>query len=99
MTERLKDKVALISGAAQGLGKEMAKSMIAEGAEVYISDINKEQLNETAKELSCSFILHDVTNLEDWQKVIEHIFADLGSVQIKEQFGGIRSWTVTKEAA
>ena len=33
------------------------------------------------------------------QKVIEHIFADLGSVKIKEQFGGIKSWTVTKEAA
>ena len=33
------------------------------------------------------------------QKVIDHIFAELGSVQIKEQFGGIKSWTVTKEAA
>ena len=33
------------------------------------------------------------------QKVIDHIFTDMGSVQIKEQFGGIKSWTVTKEAA
>ena len=33
------------------------------------------------------------------QKVIDHIFADLGSIQMKEHFGGIKSWTVTKVAA
>ena len=32
MSDRLKDKVGLITGAAQGLGKEMAKVMIAQGA-------------------------------------------------------------------
>ena len=89
MTERLKDKVALISGAAQGLGKEMAKSMIAEGAEVYISDINNEQLNETAKELSCSCITHDVTNIEDWEKVIDQIRENSGALNILVNNAGI----------
>ena len=89
MTARLKDKVALISGAAQGLGKEMAKSMIAEGAEVYISDINAEQLNKTAKELSCSCITHDVTNIEDWQRVIDQIRENSGALNILVNNAGI----------
>ena len=51
MTDRLKNKVALITGGAQGLGKEMAKSMIKEGARVIISDINEDVLQKTAEEI------------------------------------------------
>ena len=89
MTERLKDKVALITGAAQGLGKEMAKSMIAEGAEVYISDINQEQLDETVTELSCSGINLDVTKSEDWKKAVSHIQEKSGSLNILVNNAGI----------
>ena len=63
MTERLKGKVALITGAAQGLGKEMANSMIEEGAVVFISDINESELKKTCNELSCQGINLDVTCL------------------------------------
>ena len=59
MSDRLKDKVGLITGAAQGLGKEMAKVMIAQGANIVITDINEPILEETAKELSCEKIVLD----------------------------------------
>ena len=82
MSERLKDKVALITGGAQGLGKEMAKSMIKEDARVIISDINEETLEETAKELSCDHIVLDVTNKDQWQMVVTKIKDDIGSLNI-----------------
>ena len=82
MTDRLKNKVAFITGGAQGLGKEMAKSMIKEGARVIISDINKETLEETAKELSCDHIVLDVTNKDQWQTVVTKIKDDIGSLNI-----------------
>ena len=89
MTERLKDKVALITGAAQGLGKEMAKSMMKEGAEVYISDINQNQLDKTVKELSCFGISLDVTKSEDWENAIDHIKEKSGSLNILVNNAGI----------
>jgi len=82
MTDRLKNKVALITGGAQGLGKEMAKSMIKEGARVIISDINEDVLQKTAEEISCDHLVLDVTNKDQWQQVITKIKDDIGSLNI-----------------
>ena len=89
MSERLKDKVALNTGAAQGLGKEMARSMISEGAEVFISDINQDQLDKTVTELSCSGISLDVTKSEDWEKAVAYIKDKSGSLNILVNNAGI----------
>lgn len=48
---KLKDKVALITGGAQGLGKSIAIAMANEGAHVVICDIKEEGLARTAKEI------------------------------------------------
>ena len=82
MTDRLKNKVALITGGAQGLGKEMAKSMIKEGARAIISDINEDVLQKTAEEISCDHLVLDVTNKDQWQQVITKIKDDVGSLNI-----------------
>ena len=82
MGNRLKNKVALITGGAQGLGKEMARSMIAEGARVVISDINQSILKDSAKELQCDYLVLDVTSKDQWQKVVKNIKEDIGSLNI-----------------
>ena len=49
--DRLKGKIALITGAAKGLGASIAKHFTNEGAVVILCDININQASERAKEL------------------------------------------------
>jgi len=48
---RLEGKVAIVTGAASGIGKEIAKIFIAEGAKVAIADLNQDGADATALEL------------------------------------------------
>ena len=89
MSERLKNKVGLITGAAQGLGKEMAKIMISQGATIIITDINEKSLVETAEELSCKHMVMDVTKEDQWKNVISNIEKDIGSLNILVNNAGI----------
>ena len=89
MSERLKNKVGLITGAAQGLGKEMAKIMISQGATIVITDINEKSLVKTAEELSCEHMVMDVTKEDQWKNVISNIEKDIGSLNILVNNAGI----------
>src|ERR1700720_321339 len=48
---RLKDKVAVVTGAASGIGKEIARKFADEGAKVVIADLNQQGADAAAKEL------------------------------------------------
>lgn len=52
MSERLKNKVAIVTGTGSGMGKAIAEEYAKEGAKVVLADINKETLAEVQKEIS-----------------------------------------------
>lgn len=89
--ERIKDKVMIITGAAQGMGKVHAECAIAEGAKVVITDINEEKGNEVAKQLGekALFIKHNVADEEDWKRVIKETYNKWGRVDVLVNNAGI----------
>lgn len=81
---RLDGKVALISGAARGIGAETARLMVEAGARVVLGDILEERGQETARAIGGGAIFHrlDVTSEEDWNAAIAAAVARWGGLDI-----------------
>ena len=91
---KLKDRVALVTGGAQGIGKAVALLLARNGADVVISDINLEKAEETAKEIEtigrkASAIKVDVANLDQVESMVETILQQFGHVDILINNAGI----------
>ena len=92
--KRLENKVAIITGAAGGMGAAEAKLFAEEGASVMATDIQGEKLGlwvENAKKsgLVIEHMAHDVTSQNDWQEVIDKTLAIYGRVDILINNAGI----------
>jgi 3-oxoacyl-[acyl-carrier protein] reductase len=87
----LSGKVAIITGSARGIGKEIAKKFIAEGAKVVISDVDGSACEETAKEFSANAIAipANVTVKAEVEKLISETKEKLGSVDIVVNNAGV----------
>ena len=81
---RLDGKVALISGAARGIGAETARLMVEAGAKVAIGDVLDERGRETARTLGGDALYHhlDVTSADDWNAAIAATVGQFGGVDI-----------------
>lgn len=81
---RLSDKVALISGAAIGLGAAMARAFAEQGAKVVIGDIREQEGRATATDLgSCAvFVKLDVALPEDWTSAVQLAIAEFGKLNV-----------------
>ncbi|CAD2072376.1 glucose 1-dehydrogenase [Phocicoccus pinnipedialis] len=88
---RLENKVIIITGAAQGMGKIHAEKMLAQGAKVVITDINEEKGREVQQELGDNslFIKHDVSSESDWKNVVDMTLEKFGQIDALVNNAGI----------
>jgi 3-oxoacyl-[acyl-carrier protein] reductase len=103
--ERLKDKVAVITGAAGGIGKAAAELFASEGARVAIWDISDQgvatasEINEKYKN-SCRFYKVNTSSLQAAEEGAKKVFEDFGRIDILINNAGItRDATLKKITA
>jgi cyclopentanol dehydrogenase len=87
---RLSNKVALITGAAQGLGSEIARRFHEEGAIVFIADVKTEEGMALARELDgAMFLALNVASEESWQAALATVMVNSGRLDILVNNAGI----------
>lgn len=80
---RLAGKVALVTGAASGLGYATARRFVAEGAQVFAADI------QPIEGLTCRTVTMDVTLDEEWQRVLALILLEAGAIDVLVNAAGV----------
>ena len=86
---RLKEKVSIITGAASGFGKGIAKKFSEEGAKLILADINKNLLEKVSKDLKQDFFHVDVASSSSMQNLSEYVLKKYGSIDIMVNNAGI----------
>lgn len=88
---RLSGKVAIITGASQGMGTSHAKAFVREGAKVILTDLNDSAGEALAASLgdSALYIHHDVADAAGWREVVARGEAAFGAVTILVNNAGV----------
>ncbi len=88
---RLKGKVALITGTARGMGASHARGFVAEGAKVIMTDVTVKQGAALAAELGADahFVEHDVTSREGWRRAVAEGEAKFGLINVLVNNAGV----------
>lgn len=91
---RLQNKIAVITGGAQGIGREIAQRFTEEGAEIVIADLNAKAAQESAEEIcrdgrKAGWVELDVTQEESWKRAVEKVTRERGRIDILVNNAGI----------
>jgi len=98
----LEGKTALVTGAAQGIGKAIAEYLALHGAYVYVADINKDDAEKTCEEIrgqggKAQALQADVSSVDSVEKMVGTIISEKHSIDILVNNAGIFSDTPINE--
>lgn len=90
----IQDKVAVVTGAASGIGRATALALAAEGADLVLADVNDDRLRSVRDQIAAwgrqALALHtDVSDLEDVRDVFQLAMAEFGRVDILMNNAGV----------
>lgn len=90
-SRRVGGQVAVVTGAARGIGARVAEALVREGAAVVLTDVLEEEGRAAADALGdgARFVRHDVTSPEDWQRVVAGAEDELGPVSLLVNNAGV----------
>ena len=94
----LNNKVAIVTGGAQGFGFAITEKFLASGAKVLIWDIDEREANDALKKLNnenCSYQKVDVNNFNDIEKTLKQIENTYGKIDIFINNAGITGMNAT----
>ncbi len=78
----LRGKTAVVTGGASGVGKGIAQCLIAAGMQVFIADIEAQELGRTAAQIGATGIHTDVSDFQSVQSLAERVRAQAGAVHV-----------------
>jgi pyridoxal 4-dehydrogenase len=90
---KLQDRVAIVTGAAQGIGKAVADKLAAEGAKVVAVDVNGEGAERTAAGVDGSAVQADISSPEDVQRMVDETISRHRKVDVLVNVAAIVPFT------